>query len=214
MLRYAYVGFLVLALFASSGCDRTESRSNSADQAPALTERGGDASSAPAESAAALSPEQIAQQAAKALASQLTERLMTAMADGGPAGAIAVCSQEAPRIARQVGVQHGVTIGRTSFKLRNPKNKPPQWAVPLVEKRVAEVSMVDLPDGGHGVLLPIRLKSICTNCHGSVDQIAEGVRDALKATYPEDRAIGFQKDDLRGWFWVEVRDSNSESSAS
>lgn len=211
MTRHAYVNLLVLALFASSGCDRMQSRSNSTDQAAALSERRDGASSKPAELSTTLNPEQIAQQAAQALASQLTERLMTAMAETGPAGAIAVCSQEAPRIARQVGLQHGVTIGRTSFKVRNAANKPPRWAALLVEKRVAKVSLVDLPDGGHGVVLPIHLTSICKNCHGPVDQIATEVRNAIKATYPDDQATGFQKDDLRGWFWVEVRDSASDS---
>ncbi len=124
------------------------------------------------------------------------------MADGGPAGAIAVCSEAAPRVTEQVGHDQGVRIGRTSFKVRNPKNKPPKWAEPLVEKRVAEASSVDLPGGGHGVLLPIRLKRICLGCHGPVEQIAEPVRAAIERAYPDDQATGFHEDELRGWFWV------------
>jgi hypothetical protein len=139
-----------------------------------------------------------------ALFEQLSARLMSAMSNGGPVAAIEVCSKEAARIAAEVSEETGVKIGRTSFKLRNPANVPPAWATSLVEQRAAEPQFVDLSDGGLGALLPIRLKPQCMVCHGPEDKIAADVLTALSERYPEDAATGFEVDDLRGWFWVEV----------
>lgn len=167
---------------------------------------GGDAT--PAESSArdstAASPREIAVQAQTDLLEQLLNRLMAGMAQGGPAAAIPICKEEAPRIARLVGETHGVSIGRTSFRLRNSANTPPAWAVPLIEQRVAEPTFLDLEDGRLGAFLPIRLKPQCTFCHGPKEELIPEVQDALAEQYPDDQATGFQEGDLRGWFWVEV----------
>jgi hypothetical protein len=138
------------------------------------------------------------------LAEKLSMRLMQAMSNGGPAAAIEVCSKDAPRLAAEVGKEHGVQIGRTSFKLRNPKNAPPEWAADRIESRSAEPQFVDLPDGDFGALLPIKIQPQCMTCHGPADQIDEAVKIALAELYPSDQATGFEIDDLRGWFWVSV----------
>jgi hypothetical protein len=152
----------------------------------------------------AATPRDIAVQAQSDLLDQLLRRLTDALSQGGPAAAISICQEEAPQIAKSVAREHGVAIGRTSFRLRNPQNAPPEWAQPLVEQRLAEPQFVDLPDGRLGALLPIRLKPQCTLCHGPEAELAEEVKTALAEQYPEDQATGFQEGDLRGWFWVEV----------
>ena len=149
-------------------------------------------------------PQKVVLAAKDELFKQLSTRLIEAMSSGGPAAAIEVCSREAPKIAAAVGEQHGVAIGRTSFKLRNPKNAPPEWAKAWVEEKTEEVQYVELPDGGTGALLPIRLKTQCLTCHGSSEQIADDVMAKLTALYPDDQATGFKEGDLRGWFWVVV----------
>lgn len=135
---------------------------------------------------------------------QLMTRLQAAIEQQGTASAISVCQQEAPKIARAVGEARGLSIGRTSWKLRNPKNLPPAWATALVEARTEGPSALAHPDGRLGALLPIRLKEQCLTCHGAAEAIPAEVRTALKARYPDDQATGFAEGDLRGWFWVEV----------
>ncbi|MEZ6127819.1 MAG: DUF3365 domain-containing protein [Planctomycetaceae bacterium] len=139
-----------------------------------------------------------------ALFDKLSTRLVQAMSNGGPAAAIEVCSKDAARLAADVSEEHGVQIGRTSFKLRNPQNTPPDWAGQMVEERVSEPTFIDLPDGHLGALLPIKLMPQCMACHGPKEQIAEDVQTALAALYPDDQATGFNVDELRGWFWVDV----------
>jgi hypothetical protein len=129
---------------------------------------------------------------------------MEVLQSEGPAAAIEVCSQEAVEIAKQVGQEHGVQIGRTSFKLRNPANAPRDWVQPYVEQRIESPQSLTLENGNHGALFPIRLDVKCLMCHGGPDDMLEQVSETLAKRYPDDRATGFKQGDLRGWFWVEV----------
>jgi hypothetical protein len=131
-------------------------------------------------------------------------KLTDTMASSGPAAAIEVCQKQAPEIAASVGAEYGLAIGRTSHRLRNPKNLPPDWAQTFVDQQEAEPQFVPLADDALGALLPIRLKPQCLMCHGPDEQILPEVREALAENYPQDRATGFQEGDLRGWFWVSV----------
>jgi hypothetical protein len=136
------------------------------------------------------------------LAASLMSRLVEAMVEAGPAGAIEVCSQEAPSIAERVGKENGVRIGRTSFRIRNPENTPPAWALPWVEQRVESPQFQILDSGATAALFPIRIQPTCLACHGN--EIQAEIGDKLTQLYPNDRATGFALDELRGWVWVEV----------
>jgi hypothetical protein len=155
-----------------------------------------------------MTPQQTAQReralaARDAMFTALKTRLMEVVGSAGPAAAIDVCAQEAPQIAEQVSQAHGLTIGRTSFRLRNSENAPPTWASQLVANRVAEPTY--LTQGGKlAALLPIRIQAQCLMCHGGEETIPPPVKDALAEHYPKDRATGFKDGDLRGWFCVEV----------
>ncbi len=122
----------------------------------------------------------------------------------GPAGAIAVCREVAPRIAREVSASEGLLIGRTGVRLRNPANRPPEWAT------VALAARPETPLAWHrngedlAVILPIRMMSLCMQCHGPREAIDPAVQAAIAANYPLDEATGFGESELRGWFWIEV----------
>lgn len=134
----------------------------------------------------------------------LSGELMTSMSENGPAKSIKVCKTRAPEVAAKISEETGVRIGRTSFKLRNTENQPPDWAKPYVEERVEKEIVVELPDQELGALLPIRLKAACVMCHGTNEQVTPDVKAAIAANYPDDQATGFKENDLRGYFWVEV----------
>lgn len=158
---------------------------------------------------AALSTEQQAQRdralaARDAMAQTLFARLDAELRDAGPASAIAVCKEEAPRIAAQTAEQHGVRIGRTSDRLRNPDNVAPSWATTLLADRPDQPRFAAGSNGTLGVVLPIRLAPNCLACHGGESDIAPATREALAASFPDDRATGFAIGDVRGWFWVEA----------
>ncbi len=143
-------------------------------------------------------------QAKDAMFEELSGTLMGAIRDSGAAEAIDVCRCEAPQIATRVSKEQGVTIGRTSFRLRNPKNTPPAWAASLVEAQAADNAYVVGADGRLGVLLPIRLQNPCLTCHGDPASVADDVKAQIERWYPDDEALGFAQGDLRGYFWIEV----------
>jgi hypothetical protein len=115
-----------------------------------------------------------------------------------------VCKLSAPAIAAAVGKEHGVRIGRTALKLRNPDNAAPDWAIGYVNGDGGTPVQLAWPDGRFAALLPIRLKQGCLGCHGAEDAIQPPVAKALAELYPNDSATGFKAGDLRGWFWIEV----------
>lgn len=139
-----------------------------------------------------------------AMMGRLMGRLSEVLTAEGPAAAIVVCQGEAPQIAQAIATEHGVAIGRTSFKLRHPANQPPAWAATLVEQRVEEPAYLAHPDGRLAALLPIRAKKKCLTCHGGEAEIPGAVREKLEELYPQDQATGFAEGDLRGWFWIEA----------
>jgi hypothetical protein len=147
------------------------------------------------------------EQAVKAkdgLATTLLGELEEALESHGPAGAVEVCRTTAPSLSAEVAQNHGVAIGRTSFRLRNPANAPPAWARPAVTDRLPDPVYMVGPEGELGVLFPIRVKAGCTMCHGIPEQLSDEAVAAVRKLYPDDQAVGFGEGDLRGWFWVEV----------
>ncbi len=138
------------------------------------------------------------------LAGQLKARLMGAMKSGGPVTAIEACRVSAPEITGEIDGTLGLRIGRSSHKLRNPKNIAPSWAAAHVAAAKMEPAFFAGPKGRIGALYPIPLAKPCSVCHGDSETIPEGVKSALKAHYPQDQATGFAVGALRGWFWVEV----------
>jgi hypothetical protein len=165
---------------------------------------------------ASMNETQIAQKelvlaATNALAAEMLGELEAALDSEGPEGAIAVCQTVAPAVAGQISDQYGLKIGRTSHKLRNSHNTPPQWAAPFVEQLVEDPTFLAGPNGEMGALLPIRLKAECQMCHGPTEMIDGDIMSAVAETYPEDQATGFNEGDLRGWFWVETLPGEAES---
>jgi hypothetical protein len=160
---------------------------------------------APAPGAAV--PEATVARAREAIApfkKSLLAALTGALEKGGPEEAIAVCRTEAPAIARGASGD-GISVGRTSHRLRNPDNAPADWMKPLLAAYVedpgrASPRAVRLDGGLVGYVEPIRMVPLCAGCHGP--DIAPAVQARLTELYPDDRATGFAAGDFRGMFWV------------
>ena len=155
-------------------------------------------------------PDAVGAALLKPFKAELKEALVAGMQEG-PAAAIEICSDKAPEIAASLSVD-GVVMGRSSHKLRNPKNTSPAWLAPLVAKwaaggmRADDVgrltgAVVKLDDGRHGYAEPIFMQPLCLVCHG--ETLAPEIAAQIAAQYPGDQATGFAEGDLRGVFWVE-----------
>lgn len=140
------------------------------------------------------------------LRSELTQKMQA----DGPVAAVDFCHLEAPKIAAAVAREHGVKVGRTAVRHRSPANAPVEWQQQVLEQ-FAEKAETTPPQALFyseavgdtlRVAKGIPTQAPCLACHGSV--IAEPVRAAIDARYPDDHATGFAEGDLRGMFWAEV----------
>ena len=143
-----------------------------------------------------------AQDAQKTLGTQLVQTLMTTANQDGYPKAVEFCNVQAPVIAAEVAAAKGVKIGRTSDKLRNVKNTAPEWFANL--EKSDSVAVLTGPKGELGWVAPIKTAQVCLNCHGTTERVAPDVASVIAEKYPEDKAMGYEEGDLRGWFWVEV----------
>lgn len=153
-----------------------------------------------------------AQAAIAELRGRLKARLTDAMAKGGAEAALRVCAEEAGPIREAVAKEMGVTVGRSSLRLRSAKDAAPAWVADWLQRqgeRPAEgvtglAERAGSPPVAH-VLEPIRIDPPCLVCHGPKDQLAPGVAAVLAERYPQDEATGYALGDLRGAFWAEVK---------
>jgi len=144
--------------------------------------------------------------AVAAFKTQLQAELKAGMAQG-PEHAITVCRDRAPRIAAESGTAD-LWLGRTSAKVRNPRNAPVVWLEPMLEHYAGHPEdraprVVRLPDGATGYVEPIYMQPICLVCHG--EKVAPDVSRKLAELYPDDRATGYRAGDFRGVFWAVKR---------
>lgn len=142
-----------------------------------------------------------------ALLAPLKKNLKAALIGGmesGPDEAISACNTAAPLIAGELSID-GVSMGRSSHKLRNSENVAPEWAVPFLQAYVAGTQTdpvaVELEKDRVGYVEPIMVQPMCLICHGA--QLPPNIAVKIEELYPDDKATGFSDGDFRGIFWVE-----------
>lgn len=144
---------------------------------------------------------------------ELSAELLRAMAEGGVAGALEVCSEKALPLTAKIAEREGATLRRAAVRYRNPANEAgdlERHAIAEYEKQAAageelKPQLHFREDGGATVLAPIRIvMPTCLQCHGVPGQdIREGDLAVLRRLYPEDRATGFAMGDVRGVWRVD-----------
>ncbi|HKK20421.1 MAG TPA: DUF3365 domain-containing protein [candidate division Zixibacteria bacterium] len=147
--------------------------------------------------------------------------LMSAMAKGGAANAISVCSSEAPQIAKAASGQYW-SIKRVSDRYRNPDNEADSHQLAIMDKfrdtipdHLSDYSEWSGTDSARifSYYKPIYIAPLCLNCHGGTDKIAPEAIAAIDAKYPEDHATEYKVGDLRGLFVVTVKWPEGKESA-
>lgn len=151
--------------------------------------------------------------AAMGMGKGLKQRLQAAMKAGGPAEAVHACQIQAPKVASDTQSRTAVRAGRSSLRLRNPKNADaPAWVQAWLtaqgERPAEGVSglsevVASGSDRVARVLLPLTVEPVCLTCHGAPEALDASVQKRLTELYPEDKATGYQAGDLRGALWAE-----------
>ena len=154
----------------------------------------------------------------------LMKKVQEKMKEEGPEATVVFCNENVAGLGKTMreklqasfqesdGVQ-SFRFGRTSLKLRNPGNAPTDEQKKVLEKweagekngEVASPVVYGKGDMVYG-MMPIRIVSpACLKCHGTEETRDAGASRAIQERYPEDRAVGYRENDLRGAFWIEAK---------
>ncbi len=156
------------------------------------------------------------QQIAMRTKSELGKNLKQALKTGGPTSAIQFCSEQAVPIADDMSVQLKAAIKRVSDRPRNPGNAAVNRELQYIASASAALAAGNTPepsvqelDGRMVGYYPIVTNGMCLQCHGSPGvNIAEDTMSALQATYPNDKATGYEEGQIRG-IWVITMEKKS-----
>jgi hypothetical protein len=115
----------------------------------------------------------------------------------------------------------GVKIRRISLKNRNDNNNAGADEAPILEalELLANANaylpghIIQINDAGdYKYYRPISLsKRDCMACHGQPENMAGELRSLFKESYPNDKALCYNRGDLRGAFVVEIRQKKPSS---
>lgn len=154
---------------------------------------------------------QAARASATAVPPKLLAALSTAIQASGPAQAIDVCKEAAPKMAQAASAQSGWQIKRVSLGNRNPKAVPDAWERRALEdfdrsqKAGADPAKLErwevVTENGQAVRRYMRAlptQALCIQCHGTADQLGAGVGQRLGQLYPQDHATGYAVGQIRG----------------
>jgi len=152
-----------------------------------------------------------ARKVATSIPPKLVAVLTDEMAKGGPEGAIGVCRDVAPQLAKAASAETGWAIRRVSLKNRNPRAVPDAWERAVLEdfdRRAAageapatlEKAEIVVVAGKqeYRYMRALPVQSLCLNCHGTPEQLTPAVGRKLKELYPDDKATGYKPGDIRG----------------
>lgn len=102
-------------------------------------------------------------------------------------------------------------VGRTSHRLRNTENAPPEWTKKYLAKfskskrsEIPKDVLTKIGNHRYGYIRPIFVEPICLNCHGR--SVKQDVQEAIRETYPQDKALNFDLGEFRGLLWLEIKD--------
>lgn len=149
---------------------------------------------------------------------KVVKMMQDTVAEKGVAGAIPVCKEKAPALLKARAEELGWIMRRVSLKTRNPeRGTPDAWETaqltsfdlraaagePATALEVGEV--VTQADGKRmfRYMRAIPVGDVCLSCHGDPADIAPELKAELARTYPQDRATGYSKGQIRGALSVE-----------
>ncbi|MDD5051500.1 MAG: DUF3365 domain-containing protein [Sulfuricurvum sp.] len=161
-----------------------------------------------------LSQDQMVQKGAEVSATliqKLGSELKTQMQANGPIAALNFCSQNALNLTEQVAKDSGISLKRISLQNRNPVNAATQeekilldqWQKMIKNGETLPVyTLIKLTNNHNVYYKPIVINNeACLKCHGDIAANSP-LGNAIKQSYPEDKATGYKMGDLRGMIAV------------
>ncbi len=149
---------------------------------------------------------EIAQETKKLLG----QNLMGAIQKEGTIHALEFCNVEAIPLTTSMAEKYNASVQRVSDKNRNPQNRATREEEELIDLFSHQVSAgkdpqpVLIPEKGKTrFYYPIVTNSMCLQCHGKPEDIDPQVRAKILKLYPQDRAMGYSENEVRGIWKIE-----------
>lgn len=136
----------------------------------------------------------------------LGKKLVQAITDKGPYGAVEFCNINAIPLTDSLSLAQGAKIRRVTDKPRNPLNKADEKELSYISEfkeilasAKAVEPILDTIDGQIDFYYPIITNAMCLQCHGvPEEQIATSTLVLLDNLYPSDRARNYHENEIRG----------------
>ena len=145
----------------------------------------------------------------------LMANLTKAIAADGTENALTFCSTQAIPLTDSMSLALNATIKRVSDKNRNPNNKANEEELAYITSVKETLSKGEQPtpkltivDGKNVAYYPIMTNQLCMQCHGQPNtEVLPNTLAKIKSLYPNDMAIGYAINELRG-IWVVEMEAN------
>ncbi|MBK7130727.1 MAG: DUF3365 domain-containing protein [Crocinitomicaceae bacterium] len=145
----------------------------------------------------------------KIIGNQVNTTLVTALTNAigahGLEGAVDFCSLNAVSITDSISTSQHMNIQRISHKARNQNNEASAIEKYIISQYALEKDMNKTPivlsgADGYTFYAPIYIAGpLCLNCHGNIGtEISEPLNEHIKQKYPNDKATGFELNEIRG----------------
>ena len=146
----------------------------------------------------------------KETAKQYKNTLIKGLQHNNLKEALKYCNKEVEQLVSKDN-EKGFAIKRVSLRPRNKNNYPNLYEKEILEK-FNKLILIDNKDLAleHSDIIKdennnkfvyikaIRIKEVCLNCHGS--NINDDLKKEIKKLYPDDKAINYKLNDIRGAF--------------
>jgi hypothetical protein len=136
----------------------------------------------------------------------LGKNLMQAIQKTGTSGALSFCNEQAYPLTDSMAVLQHASLKRVTDKPRNPANQANAEELEYIDTFKAVIAnqesinpIVKDSDTKVRVYYPILTNAMCLQCHGKPNKnIETPILTKLALLYPEDKAIGYAENEVRG----------------
>ena len=153
-------------------------------------------------------PKEIALSYALETKQLLGKNLQQKLKQEGPEKALEFCNLEAMPLTKSVADKYNLSIKRVSDKPRNPENtanEAERKYIEMYKTQLLEHASTKPTEHDGYLYLPIVTNSMCLQCHGEKGKdIKPEVVNKISELYPKDQATGYQENQIRGLFVVEI----------
>ena len=138
----------------------------------------------------------------------LLKNVSTQIQNKGVDSAITFCNLNASTLIDNLSKKHNVTISRVSLKNRNPKNDLNELEQNLWNHYTTlwprQNDTIITTQNKTTYYRPIAIgMPTCLKCHGQIKEIGTNTLATIQTLYPNDKATGYQLNQLRGFWKIE-----------